>query len=290
MKKLPFYLVFIIFAELAIAQPQGEIRLLVRGDDIGSFTAANHACIASCNQGIVRSLELMVPCAWFPEAVTLLNENPAIDVGVHLVLTSEWTNCKWRPLTQAPSLTDDQGYFYPFVWPNRNQAGRSLQEAQWELKEIEAEFRAQIEQAKKQVGNLTHISTHMGCAEWNEDVRSMLTALAKEYGLFWEGTSTSWKRFPRVNAGNADPVEKRIDAFIEALNQLEPGNTYLYVEHPGYDTPEMRRVGHPGYEHVAQDRDGVTKIFTDRRVMETVRAKGIKLVSYADLQVERTTK
>ena len=273
----------IYFAGHVAAQAQDEIRLLVRGDDIGSFTAANHACIASCNQGIVRSLELMVPCAWFPEAVMLLNENPAIDVGVHLTLTSEWTNCKWRPLTHAPSLTDEQGYFFPFIWPNRNQAGLSLQEAKWELREIETEFRAQIEQAKKHVRNVTHISTHMGCAEWNEDIRSMLTALAKEYGLLWEGNTTSWKRFPRMNVSNTDPVEKRIAAFIEALGQLESGNTYLFVEHPGYDTPEMRKVGHPGYEHVAQDRDGVTKIFTDERVMETIRQKGIRLVSYGDL-------
>ena len=273
----------VFLTSIAIAQPQGEIRLLVRGDDIGSFTAANHACIASYNEGIVRSLELMVPCAWFPEAVALLNENPHIDVGVHLVLTSEWTNCKWRPLTHAPSLTDEQGYFYPFIWPNRSQAGLSLQEAKWALHEIEAEFRAQIEQVKKQVRNVTHISTHMGCAEWNDDIRAMLEALAREYGLFWESRTTPWKRFPRMNVSSTDPVDNRIDAFIKALDQLEPGNTYLFVEHPAYDTPEMRKVGHAGYEHVAQDRDGVTKIFTDKRVMEFIKEKGILLVSYGDL-------
>ena len=286
MKRLSFLFVIlfaVFFAGLAVAQQQDEIRLLVRGDDIGSFTAANHACIASVNNGIVRSLELMVPCAWFPEAVTLLNENPHIDVGVHLVLTSEWSNCKWRPLTQAPSLTDEQGYFFPFIWPNRNQAGISLQEAKWELREVEAEFRAQIEQAKKYVRNVTHISTHMGCAEWNDEIRATLSALAKEYGLMWN-TNLPLSRFPRMNVTNTDPAEKRITAFIEALGQLEPGKTYLFVEHPAFDTPEMRKVGHVGYEHVAQDRDGVTKIFTDGRVLETVRQKGIRLVSYGELK------
>jgi hypothetical protein len=29
----------------------------------------------------------------------LLNENPGLDVGVHLVLTSEWNDIKCRPLT-----------------------------------------------------------------------------------------------------------------------------------------------------------------------------------------------
>jgi len=88
----------------AVAQPKGEIRLLVRGDDMGSFASANQACLNAATKGIVRSIEVMTPCAWFPEAAKLLNENPAIDVGVHLILTSEWSNCKWRPLTYAPSL------------------------------------------------------------------------------------------------------------------------------------------------------------------------------------------
>ena len=270
---------------MAVSQTKDEIRLLVRGDDIGSFTAANHACIASCNEGIVRSLELMAPCAWFPEAVALLNENPTIDVGVHLMLTSEWTNCKWRPLTQAPSLTDELGYFFPFIWPARNQSGQSLQEAKWELSEIEAEFRAQIELSKKHVSSLTHISTHMGCAEWNEDVRTMLRKLAKEYGLHWEAEMPPMKRFPRMNATNTDTAEQRIEAFIEALSQLEGGSLYMFIEHPGYDTPEMRSVGHVGYEHVAQDRDGVTKIFTDKRVLDYIKQKGIRLVSYDDVAI-----
>ena len=67
------------------AQKSKDIRLLVRGDDIGSFASANQACIDVCTKGIVRSLEVMVPCAWFSEAVQLLNENPSIDVGVHLI-------------------------------------------------------------------------------------------------------------------------------------------------------------------------------------------------------------
>jgi len=83
MKILSLIIIMSIFCEVS-AQENAEIRLLVRGDDIGSFASANQACIDACKKGIVRSLEVMVPCAWFPEAVTLLNENPSIDVGVHL--------------------------------------------------------------------------------------------------------------------------------------------------------------------------------------------------------------
>ena len=75
-------------------QGQDEIRLIMRGDDIGSSHAANLGCIKSYQEGIMKSVEVMVPCAWFPEAVQMLQENPGLDVGVHLTLTSEWENVK----------------------------------------------------------------------------------------------------------------------------------------------------------------------------------------------------
>ena len=42
---------------------------------------------------------------------------------------------------------------------------------------------------------------------------------------------------------------------IKALQTAEPG-LYLYVDHPGLDTAEMRAVGHIGYEDVAEDPPG----------------------------------
>ena len=47
----------------------------------------------------------------------------ALDIGVHLAITSEWDNVKWRPMTPAPSLRDADGYFYPMICPNKNYPG-----------------------------------------------------------------------------------------------------------------------------------------------------------------------
>ena len=44
--------------------------------------------------------------------------NPALDLGVHLTLTSEKKPYRWRPLTAPPrsaGLTDTMGYFWPDV-------------------------------------------------------------------------------------------------------------------------------------------------------------------------------
>ncbi|MEM7348876.1 MAG: ChbG/HpnK family deacetylase [Chloroflexota bacterium] len=91
---------------------QQPITLLVRADDIGFSHAANLACIDVFKHGICRSVELMAPCSWFPEAVALLQANPTYDVGVHLTMTSEWDNLKWRPLSTARSIVTDDGYFH----------------------------------------------------------------------------------------------------------------------------------------------------------------------------------
>jgi chitin disaccharide deacetylase len=271
-------LCFLFLGFLAGAQEDENIYLLVRADDIGSFQAANAGCIESYKNGIARSVELMPPCAWFPEAVKLLNENPGYDVGVHLTLTSEWSNVKWRPLTYCPSLVDEDGFFFPMVWKNQNfPPGSSISESNWILDEIEQELRAQIELSMKHLPHISHLSGHMGFTGLDPKIGELVDRLAKEYNL--EVNLEGFQRFP--GWGRDVPMEQRIDKFCENLEKLTPGK-YLFVEHPAKDTEEMKSVGHVGYENVGADRDWVTRVFTSEKVKETIRKKGIKLVSYAD--------
>ena len=258
------------------------VNLIIRGDDIGSSHAANVACIRSYKEGIMTSVELMVPCSWFPEAVKMLNENPGLDVGIHLVLTSEWDNYKWRPLTNALSLTDADGYFYPTIWPRKNMpAGTALKDADWKIEEIEKELRAQIELGKRKVPHVTHLSYHMGCASWAPKVKELCAKLAKEYELDIEPAEAGVRRFGGL--GDAKTAEERIDRFVKRLEQLKPG-TYLFVEHPGIDTAEMSAIGHTGYEDVAEDRQAVTELFVSEKVNKAIKRLGINLISYADLK------
>ncbi|MDZ4702009.1 MAG: ChbG/HpnK family deacetylase [Rhodothermales bacterium] len=98
-------------------------RLIVRGDDMGYAHAGNEAIMKTYTDGIVTSVEVIVPSPWFPEAVRMLADHPDLDIGVHLAITSEWDNVKWRPMTPAPSLRDADGYFYPMICPNKNYPG-----------------------------------------------------------------------------------------------------------------------------------------------------------------------
>jgi hypothetical protein len=51
----------------------------------------------------------------FLKLLKMLADNPTVDVGIHLAITSEWDNVKWRPLTDCASLRDAEGYFYPMI-------------------------------------------------------------------------------------------------------------------------------------------------------------------------------
>jgi predicted glycoside hydrolase/deacetylase ChbG (UPF0249 family) len=262
---------------------QDEIRLLVRIDDMGFSHAANLACIDTYKNGVARSVEVIVPGPWFEEAVTLLNENPGLDVGVHLALTSEWKNLKWRPLTNSPSLTDKDGYFYPMIWKNdRFPEGSFLNEASWQLEEIEKELRAQIELALKKIPHTSHLSAHMGCMSMTAETRALLKNLALEYELDISLDESEVKRAPSWS-GNEYSAKQKEDRFLEMLDQLAPGTWYT-VEHPAYDVEELRKVGHTGYENVGADRHSVTLVLTSKRVQEAIEKKGIKLISYLDLK------
>jgi chitin disaccharide deacetylase len=267
-------------AQTAPGQADGII-LLVRADDIGSSHAANLACIESYRNGIARDVEVMVPCAWFPEAVRMLRENPGLDVGVHLTLTSEWENMKWGPVTCSPSLTDSQGYFFPMVWKNQNfPPASSIQEASCNLGDIERELRGQIETAVRLIPQVSHISSHMGFNGLDSSIQGVYSRLEKEYGLLIE-TPVEPKWFNGF--GKAKTLEDKIANFAAELENLKPG-LYIHVEHPAMDTPEMRAIGHRGYYTVAEERDAVTKVFTSDRVKEAVRKKGIRLIGYKDLR------
>ena len=274
----------LLMAGCAISQGDpGPIRLLVRSDDMGATHAINEGCIRSCRDGIARSVEVIVPGPWFPEAAQILKDHPGIDVGVHLALTSEWSLCKWRPLTHAPSLVDEDGYFFPMTGKRKDfPAGRSFLEAKPKLEEVEQELRAQIELAKKRLPNLTHLSAHMGTARSRPDLRDLTNRLSKEYGLPIEYPELERFRPWKTKPGS---YKEREEAFVAALRKLGPG-TWLFVEHPAPDTPEMRRIFHTGYEDVAIDRDMVLRLLTSSRVLGVIKDRGIELITYADLNRE----
>ena len=275
-------LLFAVLLTSVMAYCQRAPRLIVRGDDMGYAHSGNEALIRCYKEGIQRSIEVIVPSPWFPEAVKMLEENSTVDVGIHLAITSEWDNVKWRPLTDCPSLTDEDGYFYPMVWPNENYPGRAIKDRPLKVDDIEKEFRAQIELALKKIPRVSHISGHMGCSNLSDEVKDMTKRLAKEYGI--DIDPPDFNVLPARYDGPHKTLEEKTDSFISMLGKLEKGKTYLFVDHPGLDSPELRAIHHIGYEDVAVDRQGVTDLWTSGKVKAAIREYGIELISYRDLK------
>ncbi|MGH8016895.1 MAG: polysaccharide deacetylase family protein [Opitutaceae bacterium] len=257
-------------------------RLIVRGDDMSYAHAGNVAVIKTWREGIQTTIDVIVAAPWFPEAARMLAENPELDVGVHLALTSEWDNIKWRPLTRCPSLVDEDGYFWPMVVPHPAYPGRSISENKWRIEEIEQELRAQIELCLRRIPRVSHATGHMGCFNLAPEVRALADRLVKEYNIDINLARFGVKRVRY--AGPKGTLAEKTDSFIKMLDTLEPGSTYCFVEHPGLDTPEVRAISHIGYENVAADRQGVTDLWTSPRIKEEIERRGIELISYRDLK------
>jgi hypothetical protein len=138
------------------AQVDRRRRVVIHEDDVGMTHGANVAFAELSALGTCSCGSVMVPCPWFPEAAEMAGANPALDLGVHLTLTSEKRPYRWRPLTAPPrsaGLTDEMGYFWADVPSVRCNAVPDA---------VEAEMRAQIDTALASGFDVTHLDAHMG--------------------------------------------------------------------------------------------------------------------------------
>jgi predicted glycoside hydrolase/deacetylase ChbG (UPF0249 family) len=266
------------------SRPAGRIRLIVQGDDMGIAHAVNVATVRAYQEGALRTTNVIVPAPWFLDAVEMLQANPGLDVGVHLCLTSEWSRLKWRPLTHAPGLVDSDGYFFPLVWPDKTRpAGASLKDNAPSDTEVETELRAQIEMARRHLPRVSYVSDHMGFTALRPSWRAIVQRLAAEAGL---RTMDEERMVHYVNLGwrsghapNFDDANARVAKLIARLERLTSG-VFLVLDHCGLDNAELRPLAAGGYDNVAADRDAVRAAFSDPRVMELIRRRGIELIGH----------
>jgi predicted glycoside hydrolase/deacetylase ChbG (UPF0249 family) len=277
-----FYLFVFIFIIWFIRYRDGQIRLIVRGDDMGFSHYANMGCIKAYQEGILTAVEVMVPCDHFMEAVQLLQANPGLDVGIHLTLNSEWENIKWGPLTDARSLVDEKGYFFPMTWPDEAySAGQALGTANWKLDEIESELRAQIETILLHLPGCSHATAHMGFHTISQDVYRLTFNLAREYDI-----DANLRYLPMNQISlfeNANSLEEMITSAVNVLENLSPG-TWDFYDHPGMLLEGEEMAWHIGAEDDAIYRDRVTKALISKQIKEVIDRRNIKLIGYRDLK------
>lgn len=139
-----------------LGYPQGKKVLIIHVDDVGMSYESNQGAIRAIKEGVANSLSVMMPCGWVPGFVHYLKENPEIDAGLHLTLTSEWKDYRWGPLAgknQVKGLVDSEGAMWRGVADVVKNASPD---------EVEKEIRAQLDRARTMGFSPTHLDSHMG--------------------------------------------------------------------------------------------------------------------------------
>jgi chitin disaccharide deacetylase len=259
-----------------------DARLVILNcDDLGSSHAANLAALEAVERGVATSATLMVPCPWALEGARLFAGK---DVGVHLTLTAEYPGYRWRSLTGAASLHDDEG-FLPHtaaeVWANAR------------LDDIREECRAQIDQALDWGVDVTHLDSHMGVNQLEPRCYELYLELASEYRLPLRMAGKAvdgMLGFPMRAPADARRIVYPDDftfqwkaSTAEALKQhvpaMAPGVTEFLI-HPVLDGPELR-----GYDlDAAQVRVDDHACAMDPEIAALFEAEKIELISFRPLR------
>lgn len=288
--------------EQTLAEKLGYLKtdklLIIHADDIGLAHSENVATLASMTEGIVNSTSIMMPCAWSTEAGELMQNFPDLDVGVHITLTNEWFNYKWRPVAspeKVPGLIAENGYMH-FDCATVSQNATP--------EEVETEMRAQIEAALKIGISPTHLDSHMGCVFYGrpEYVASYLR-LGQEYGIpamispeiletIIKANPSLFAEFDVDNLPIIDQIaiatpqeydEKGMEGYYtNLLNNLQPGITALLI-HVAFDDAEMQAVTlrHPYWNSPWRQAD--YEFFTSEKAKNLIEENNIKLVTWREI-------
>lgn len=251
--------------------------LLIRCDDIGFCHSANMAVEQLAKTGIRFSTSVLFVCPWYREAVAILRQYPQVAVGVHLALNSEWTNYKWGPVlgrSAVPSLVDSDGYFFSST--------AALKANGPKTEEVEKELRAQIERAIHSGLEIKYLDCHMSAIDDNPEYMAIVNKLAKEYHLVVSRSLGEKDIEPMYS----EPIDRKADVLIERMSQLKADTVNLIVCHIAVETPESDALidSNPGgLPDMAKNRQAELSALLSPKFMETIKAKDIKLVNYADL-------
>lgn len=287
--------------------------LIINADDFGMCRAGNLAVFDLLKSGGITSSTIMAPCSWAPEACKFAKENPQFAIGVHLTLTSEWSNYRWAPVSASntDSLRDEDGYMFK----ESDEVEKNV-----DIDEVETEIRAQIERLKKLGLTPSHLDNHMGSLYGIETGRfellNLVLDIAGEYGLPFRfpGTFTDDQLsntmldikidknvimgiFDKITAyaksrgvitpdylipgewtgPQKDSYENYREYIYELYKTFPEGVTETYI-HPALECDELK-----GTSSVWERRVWEYKLFSDPKTKQHIESCGIKLINYRDL-------
>ena len=259
-------------------QARDPVSLIIRSDDAGMSHSVNMALQRLIDSGLPVSVSVMFACPWYQETVELLKRHPAVAVGIHLTLNSEWKNYRWGPVSgraAVPTLVDAEGYFFP--------SSEALYKNHPDPREIEQELRAQIDRALRSGLNVDYVDFHMGTAVRYPEFRAVTERLAREYALGMSEYFGETMDAPQYSA----PPRGKADSLIALLDRLQPGVPHVVVTHVGIDDSELGALVDMNTDQplpeMSKNRQGELDALTSQRFAGALKARNVVLTTYREL-------
>ena len=245
-----------------LGHPRDAKLLILHADDLGVAHSENTASFAALDSGGVNSASIMMTTPWVTETVNYMKAKPNADLGLHLVLTSEWDTYRWggvAPNDKTPSLHDPDGTMPKQVRTVMTRA---------KVDEVDRELRAQIDRAYAMGLKPTHVDSHMGALFSTPELFATYVKVARSYKLpylAFIGAVNPASRsvlqpgdiFPDTvfDAGNT-PKDRWKQFYLDAVKNLKPGLTEILF-HLGHDDAELQAVtvNHDAYGSAWRQRD-----------------------------------
>ena len=279
--------------------------LIVTADDFGIRPEINAGIIKGHKDGIITSAALLVNGMATNDAVQLSEENPNLEVGLHLSLVEGYC------LSGGQSLVDREEYF----------PGRSCLHRQWRAFlaaflrrriskiELKNEMRIQIEtflRARKSIPFLNS-TQHVHLLPSIQDI---VLSLCEEYGIRWVRVPLPGEKmnfsirglqleilkwfgkkfvnraqrskinpsFPDTFLGFEESGNLSEQQILDLIEGLKPGVTEL-MTHPGHESPFLRaRLN--GYRNFSWESELQTLV--SPAIRDRIEARNIQLCSFSE--------
>lgn len=273
-----------------LGYPADSKLLILHADDLAVAHSVNAASFDALDRNAVTSASVMMTCPWISEVAAYARTHPDADLGLHLVLTSEWHTYRWGSVASrddVSSLLDS--------------AGTMARDTRWVAThaspaEVEREIRAQVERALSMGIHPTHLDSHMGSLFSTPELFATLAKVAHAYHLPFLAVKPTGAlaRGPSplpesdvvldavISANPNVPSEEWSAFYLQTIANLKPGLTELIV-HLGHDDAELQAitVDHADFGSAWRQRD--YDVLTSPQFAKALRDNHVILVKWRDL-------
>lgn len=281
-----------------LGYPAGKKALILHAHEMGLCRATNAAGEELAASNLTHSTSALPTAPWFADYAKSASDGPTADVGLALVLNSEWPTYRWQPLTSdnlVTSLVDRDGY----LWPTAAQTMVNADAA-------EAEQELQVQVLRAQLAGLqpTHFTTHLGTLFTRLDLAEIYLRMAREHwipAVVVELTPAQVERFqkmgfplpaelvqliadyplPKVDdlvftpTGESYAAKKQ--AFMDMIKALPPGLVQVAL-YPAVESDELKHID-PDWQQRVWD----AQLLQDEDVLALLQSDDVILTNWREI-------